>query len=192
LSPLQHKAAVERENLNKKKRKTTTPSGNSDQQCRSNKFFSHQDPMEEPMDVNRLFERLAQGLESFGICSNYVKQLRKGCNKATASRQVHQQQVEKANDDYDVVKYQEKAASRTINTCEEDFFADEQETMKLQKKIDAIAARTETTKEKKAAAEAIAYDPNAIKHALRVVTAKLEKATASKQVDQATAGREAG
>jgi chromosome segregation ATPase len=174
LSPLQHKATVKGENLNKK-RKTTTPSGNSDQQCRSNKLFSDQDPMEEPMDVNQSSKKLAKCLDSFGICSKSVKELRKHCKKATASRQVLQQQAEKANDDYNEVKDQKEAASRRINTCEEHLSAYQQETMKLRKRIDAIAAQTETTKKKKAEAGDVAYDPNAIKHALRVRTAAEEK-----------------
>jgi chromosome segregation ATPase len=78
-------------------------------------------------------------LESFGICSKSVKELRKHCDKATASRQVLQQQAEKANDDYNEVKDQKEAANRTINTCEEHLSAYQQETMKLQKKINAIA-----------------------------------------------------
>jgi hypothetical protein len=81
------------------------------------------------------------------------------------------------------VKYQKEAASCTIITCKEDLCADQQETIKLQKKIDAIAARTETTRKKKAAAKAIAYDPNAIEHALGVKIATEEKLEMAKRIE---------
>jgi chromosome segregation ATPase len=166
LSSLQHKAkkwneTVEGEKPNKK-RKTRTPSGNSNQQCRS-KLFSDQDPMEGPMaHAKQSLKQLAKDLESFATCSNYVKQLRKGCNKAATSTDLLRQLKEEANDDYDQVKYKKEADYRMITTCEEHLSAGHAEIMELKKKIDAIEAQTVTTEKKKTAAVDIAYDPRAI------------------------------
>ena len=46
-----------------------------------------------------------------------------------------------------------------------------------------IAAQTETTKKKKAESGDVAYDPNAIKHALRVRTAAEEKLEIAKRIE---------